>query len=130
MLARLFSKRTSIVVSVFVIWIASLFAAQGYAQVVGATLSGTITDPSGAVVPNAQVSVRNTATGVTREVTADNDGFYLPPNLLPGNYEVTVTSRGFSTAGQSNVELGVGAEQRLNVSLKVGQTSQTVEVTE
>src|SRR5579859_5350476 len=100
------------------------------AQVVGATISGTITDPSGAVVPNAQVSVRNTATGVTREVTADTAGLYLVANLLPGNYEVTVASPGFSTARQSNVELGVGAEQRLNVSLKVGQTTQTVEVTE
>ena len=130
MLARLFSKRTSVVVSVFVIWIASLFAAQGYAQVVGATLSGTIMDPSGAVIPNAQVSVRNTATGVTREVTADTAGLYLVPNLLPGNYEVTVMSPGFNTARQSNVDLAVGAAQQLNISLKVGETSQTVEVTE
>src|ERR1700730_16180321 len=130
MLARLFSKRTSVVVSVFVIWIASLFAAQGYAQVVGATLSGTIMDPSGAVVPNAQVSVRNTATGVTREVTADTAGLYLVPNLLPGNYEVTVMSPGFNTARQSNVDLAVGAAQQLNISLKVGETSQTVQVTE
>src|SRR5207244_10423930 len=116
--------------SVAVIWALSLFAAQGYAQVTGATLSGTITDPSGAVIPNAQVSVRNTATGVTREVTADTAGFYSVPNLLPGNYEVTVMSPGFSTARQSNVELGVGAQQQLNISLKVGETSQTVEVTE
>jgi len=130
MLARLFSKRTSVVVSVFVIWIASLFAAQAYAQVVGATLSGTIMDPSGAVVPNAQVTVRNTATGVTREVTADTAGLYLVPNLLPGNYEVTVMSPGFNTARQSNVDLAVGAAQQLNISLKVGETSQTVEVTE
>ena len=130
MLARLFSKRTSVVVSVFVICIASLFAAQGYAQVVGATLSGTIMDPSGAVVPNAQVSVRNTATGVTREVTADTAGLYVVANLLPGNYEVTVTSAGFNTARQSNVDLTVGAAQQLNISLKVGETSQTVEVTE
>src|SRR5207245_2010019 len=108
----------------------SLFAAQGYAQVTGATLSGTITGPSEAVIPKAQVSVRNTATGVTREVTADTAGFYSVPNLLPGNYEVTVMSPGFSTARQSNVELGVGAQQQLNISLKVGETSQTVEVTE
>src|SRR3989475_3026566 len=123
-------KRTSVILSVAVIWALSLFAVQGYAQVTGATLSGTITDPSGGVIPNAQVSVRNTATGVTREVTADTAGFYSAPNLLPGSYEVTVTSPGFSTARQSNLTLGVGAEQQLNFSLKVGQTSQTVEVTE
>ena len=130
MLARFFPKGAAVVVSVVVIWFAMVFAAQGYAQVVGATLSGTITDPSGAVVPNAQVSVRNTATGVTREVTADTAGLYLVPNLLPGNYDVTVTSPGFSSARQSNVALGVGAAQQLNVSLRVGETSQTVEVTE
>src|SRR5438309_4972306 len=130
MLTRVLPKRTAVALSVAVIWALSLFAAQGYAQVTGATLSGTITDPSGAVIPNAQVSVRNTATGVTREVTADTAGFYSVPNLLPGNYEVTVMSPGFSTARQSNVELGVGAQQQLNISLKVGETSQTVEVTE
>src|SRR5437879_5791598 len=123
-------KRTSVILSVAVIWALSLFAVQGYAQVTGATLSGTITDPSGGVIPNAQVSVRNTATGVAREVTADTAGFYSAPNLLPGSYEVTVTSPGFSTARQSNLTLGVGAEQQLNFSLRVGQTSQTVEVTE
>ena len=130
MLARLLAKRTTVVLSVAVIWALSLFAAQGYAQVTGATLSGTITDPSGGVIPNAMVSVRNTATGVTREVTADTAGFYSLPNLLAGSYEVTVTSPGFSTARQSNLTLGVGAEQQLNFSLRVGQTSQTVEVTE
>src|SRR6266699_5378375 len=130
MLARLLAKRTTVVLSVAVIWALSLFAAQGYAQVTGATLSGTITDPSGGVIPNAMVSVRNTATGVTREVTADTAGFYSLPHLLAGSYELTVTSSGFSTARQSNLTLGVGAEQQLNFSLKVGQTSQTVEVTE
>ena len=100
------------------------------AQVVGATLSGTISDPSGSVVPNAQVSVRNTATGVTRTVTADTAGLYVAPNLLPGTYEISVTAAGFSTSKESNVELGVGAQQQLNFSLKVGETSQTVQVTE
>lgn len=100
------------------------------AQVVGATLSGTITDPSGAVVPNAMVSVKNTATGVMRDATADTAGFYSIPNLLPGSYEVTVTSPGFNTARESNLTLAVGAQQQFNISLTVGQTSQTVEVTE
>ena len=67
----------------FALAIAIFFASQVRAQVAGATLSGTINDPSGAVVPNAQVSARNTATGVTRVATTDSAGFYSIPNLLP-----------------------------------------------
>ena len=106
------------------------FTGQLRAQVAGATLSGTINDPSGAVVPNAQVSARNTATGVTRAATTDSAGFYSIPNLLPGSYEVTVTAPGFSTAVQSSIELAVGAQQQLNIPMKIGETTQRVQVTE
>ena len=55
-----------------------------HAQVAGATLSGTVTDQSRAVIPDTQISIKNTATGVTRDVTTDSAGFYSAPNLLPG----------------------------------------------
>src|SRR5260370_12185070 len=97
-----------------------LFSGQLRAQVSGATLSGTINDPSAAVVPNAQVSARNTATGVTRTATSDDAGFYSIPNLLPGNYEVTVTAAAVTTAVQSNIALAVGAQQQLNIAMKIG----------
>src|SRR5712692_6461151 len=100
------------------------------AQVVGATLSGTVTDASGAVIPNAQITAKNTATGVSREATSDAAGFYLIPNLLPGSYEVRVTAKGFSTSVQSNITLAVGAQQLLNFPMRVGETTQTVQVTE
>ncbi len=109
----------------------SLFlAVAGYSQVTGATLSGTVTDASGAVVPGAQVSARDTATSITRDVTADSAGLYSIPNLLPGVYEVRVSAKGFSTALQSGLSLAVGQQQQLNFSLKVGETSTTVEVSE
>lgn len=69
-----------------------------YAQVTGATLTGTVSDPSGAAIPNAQLSIQNVATGETRTVSTDNAGLYSAPNLLPGRYDVTVTAPGFSTA--------------------------------
>src|SRR5947209_12279188 len=72
------------------------------AQVTGATLSGTVTDASGAVIAGAQVSVRNTATGISKDTTTDSAGFYALPNLAPGNYEVKVTANGFTNAVQSN----------------------------
>ncbi|HYT08386.1 MAG TPA: carboxypeptidase-like regulatory domain-containing protein, partial [Rugosimonospora sp.] len=114
----------------FALAVSIVFASQVRAQVAGATLSGTINDPSGAVVPKAQVSARNTATGVTRAATTDSAGFYSIPNLLPGNYEVSVTAPGFSTAVQSNIELAVGAQQQLNIAMKIGETTQKVQVTE
>jgi hypothetical protein len=99
------------------------------AQAVGATLSGTVTDQSGSVIPNAAVAILNTATGETRSVSANADGLYSAPNLQPGTYTVTITAAGFSKAVQNNVTLTVGGSQVLNVAMQVGQASQTVEVT-
>src|SRR6266699_3491112 len=103
---------------------------QAHAQVAGAMLSGTITDPSGAAIAGAKVAVANKATGVTRDVTTDTAGFYSAPNLLPGPYEVTASASGFSATKQPDLTLTVGAPQVLNVSLKIGEASQTVVVTE
>ena len=116
--------------AVVILAIAILSASHAYAQVSGATLSGTVTDPSGAAIVDAQVSIGNKATGVTRSVTTDSTGFYSAPNLLPGNYEITVAAKGFSTTKESNLTLTVGAQQILNVPLKIGDASQTVVVTE
>ena len=98
------------------------------AQVTGATLSGTVTDQSGAVVPKAGISIKNIATAVTRGVTTDPAGFYSAPNLLPGTYEVTAAAPGFSSEAQTGITLTVGAQQVLNFTLRVGQMAQTVEV--
>lgn len=101
---------------------------QIHAQVSGATLSGTLTDPSGSVIPNATLTIKNVATGIERQVTTDNSGVFSAPNLLPGTYDVTVTAAGFNTALQSGVVLNVGAQQLLNFSMKVGDSTTRVEV--
>src|SRR5487761_224929 len=103
--------------------------APAHAQVVGATLSGIVADASGAVMPQAQVSITNVATGVTRVVTTNSAGLYTAPNLLPGNYRVTVSARGFKTQVRSGITLTVGAQQVLNVTMQLGQVTQTVQVT-
>lgn len=100
-----------------------------YAQVSGATLSGTVTDSSGAAIPEAQVSIKNTATGVVRDVPTTSAGFYTAPNLLPGTYNVTFSLTGFATVVVSNLVLEVGSERALNQTMKIGQTTQTVVVT-
>jgi hypothetical protein len=98
------------------------------AQAVGAALSGLVTDEHGGPVPGATVSIKNVGTGVVREVSTNGDGLYSAPNLLPGTYEVRVTSQGFQTLVQKEIALTVGAQQALNLSLKVGQLNQTIEV--
>jgi Carboxypeptidase regulatory-like domain/TonB dependent receptor len=100
------------------------------AQVVGATLSGVVADSSGAAVPAAKISIRNVGTDDLREVSSNADGLYSAPNLLPGTYEVSVSAQGFSTVVQKGINLSVGAQQALNFTLKPGQVSQSVEVTD
>src|SRR5215469_3437679 len=67
------------------------------AQVTGGAISGTVTDVSAKVVPNVHILITNTATGVSREVTTNEVGFYSAPNLLPGTYEMKFTAEGFRT---------------------------------
>ena len=123
-----FAKRCSVVPLVF-FCIGLLLAGHVFAQVSGATLTGTVTDSSGAVIPNAQIVIIDVATGVTRNVSTGSAGLYTAPNLLPGTYEIRVTAPGFSTQVQKSITLTVGVQQALDIKLQVGQVSQTVEVT-
>lgn len=100
------------------------------AQVAGATLSGEITDPSGASIANASVSIRNVGTGEVREVQSNGDGFYSAPNLLPGSYEVSASAEGFSKIVQRDITLNVGAQQSLSLSLKPGKVTEVINVTD
>jgi len=123
------SQKTATSLAVAMIVLFGLFISlPAHAQVVGATLSGTVTDQSAAVIPTAQISIRNVATGITRNIAADTAGFYTAPNLLPGNYEITVSSRGFATEIRTGVTLDVGAQQVLNITMRVGQTTEKIEV--
>ena len=97
------------------------------AQGAGATLSGSVSDPSSGVIPNATVAIKNSGTGDVRQTTSNAGGFYSAPSLQPGNYDVTVTAKGFRGAS-SAITLNVGAQQELNFNLKVGDVSQSVEV--
>jgi hypothetical protein len=123
--------RLGIFVYVFCIAVALLLtnAVPSRAQVAGATLTGTITDSSGGQVPNAQVVIKDVSTGVERTVTTNKDGFYIAANLLPAEYQVTVTATGFNTEIKNGIKLNVGMEQEFNLVLQVGTVTHRVEVT-
>jgi hypothetical protein len=102
----------------------------GLAQELAATLTGTVTDPSGAVVAGATVSVHNNETGVdVRSLTTTSTGNFNITNLPAGRYTVTVRNAGFESYVANEVILNVAEKHTLDVSLKTGKTSETIEVT-
>ncbi|MGH8247852.1 MAG: carboxypeptidase regulatory-like domain-containing protein [Gammaproteobacteria bacterium] len=106
-----------------------LVALTTFAQVEQATLTGTVSDQSGAVVPNAEVAVTNVQTGVVARTRTNQEGHYRVPYLHPGRYEVLVESAGFTKARVSDVDLTVGLTATVNVILKPGSLQQEVTVT-
>src|SRR5215471_8750178 len=99
-----------------------------HAQVTGGTISGTVIDSAGRVVPNVSITIVNTATDVSREITTNEEGFYSAPNLLPGDYEVSFQKKGFRTDKKSGITLTVAASLTLDETLRVGSVSETVNV--
>src|SRR5579871_5082939 len=98
------------------------------AQTFRGTILGTVTDPSGAVVSGAKVTVKNTGTGLERSTETSGDGSYSVPELPIGSYDVTVTQSGFQTFVAKGVTVDVATERRVDASLKTGEVSTKVEV--
>src|SRR3989475_2923639 len=99
------------------------------AQTVGASLLGVVTDSSGAVVKDADVVVLSVATGITRELKTDATGHYRIPVLQPGEYEVHITAAGFQPLPRRGIQLAVGENAVINVSLEIGRVADEVTVT-
>jgi Carboxypeptidase regulatory-like domain len=115
--------RNTILIACFLV----LAVCSGFAQST-ATLSGNVTDPSGAVVPQARIRVRGLTTGVTREVTSDSAGDYNVPSLQPGNYSVTVKAQGFADYSVPSVTLEVDQNVTINAKLGIASTGEVVRV--
>src|SRR5579864_4941624 len=123
-------KQSSVTFGLVVIAVSAVCFWSGLAaaQVAGATLSGLVTDSSGAAIADATVTTKNLATGEVRVVQTNSEGFYSMPNLLPGSYDVSVAAKQFTKTLQKGIVLTVGAQQALNLSLKPGQVTEVVEV--
>src|SRR5260370_27967326 len=94
-----------------------------------AAISGTVSDPSGAVITGAQVTVRNIETDQLRTVATSESARYFAPALSPGNYDVTATATGFERMTHSQVSLTAGRELSVDFSMHPGGVSEKVEVT-
>ncbi len=99
-----------------------------HAQVAGGTITGTLVDGSERVISNATVSITNTATGINRTVTTNEDGLFIAPNLVPATYVLKFVAPGFKSEEKREIELSVGATVTINMAMQIGATSETVEV--
>jgi len=101
-----------------------------HGQTTNGLITGAVSDSTGASIPGANVDVVNIGTGVHRTTKSNADGEYILPQLSPGNYKLTVTVNGFTTINRENIQLQVNQSVTLNFQLAVGQTSETVNVTD
>jgi hypothetical protein len=99
-----------------------------HAQSDSSSLSGTVTDSSGAVVANAKITARNEATQTTREAVSMGDGNFTIPNLAPGTYSVRVEATGFQTTSLNEVHVDPNIGRRVDVEMKVGEATTSVTV--
>src|SRR3984893_10087883 len=113
----------------FLLIVSMLLITSAYGQVSGGTLNGTVTDPSGSSIPGAKVLIKNVATGIETAVETNGNGFYTVPNLLAGEYRLTITASGFNTATETGITMTVGGQRTLDVVLPIGTTTHVVEVT-
>ncbi len=113
----------------FAILLALLFSVSSFAQQLTGTLSGTTYDQSGAVVPNADVVLKNTASNDTRHTTSNGDGYFNFSAVQPGTYSVTITAAGFNGWQQTGIVMNQGDNRTLpNIALQVGTATQQVQV--
>jgi outer membrane receptor protein involved in Fe transport len=112
----------------FLLFVCLLVALSAAAQNTTGTIQGTVTDPQGAAVPNATVTITNVGTAESRTATTSNQGFYTVPELAVGTYDVTVTQPNFKTFVSKHVSLDASSVSTVNAALQVGSVNEQVSV--
>ena len=121
-LSRRFDLRSLFTLLLIVMAFSSVALAQD------ATIVGSVTDPTGAAVPNASITITNTETGIDRTVTTGTDGQYVAPELKIGHYLVKAQATGFKAQERKDLVLQVGDRTRIDFKLEVGNTTETITV--
>ena len=111
------------------IMILSLVPTMSFGQVTTGTIFGTVTDPQGAAIANATVTVTDIAKGTTDTATTNGSGNYTVTHLIPDAYSVKIEAPGFQTYEQKGITVVADASERVDAQVQVGSASQTVEVT-
>src|ERR1035441_6951252 len=119
------SIRIALCLTVLLVMTGRLFAQAGATG----TILGTITDTSGAIVPNVKVTITNTATNVSFHAVTGSSGDYYAPSLNPGTYTVSAEVKGFAKSVTSGFELAVDQKVRIDLAMKPGAVTETLEVT-
>src|SRR6266404_5020705 len=109
--------------------VASLCASAAFAQVQSGRVVGTVYDPQKATVAGAIVTITDVATNLSKRVTADDSGSFVITPLEPGIYSLSTTAPGFQTTVRGGIELAVGQAARVDIELRIGETSTEVRVT-
>src|SRR5882757_1468819 len=102
---------------------------QGFAQDTNASLTGTVTDPNGAAIPNVSLTLTNEVTQFKIKVTANDAGEFIIANIPPGKYVLSATANGFKSVTQKGIQLATTQQGRLNVQLPIGDVAQNITVT-
>src|SRR2546425_9391022 len=100
------------------------------AQTVGASLQGTVSDPTGAVISSAAVQIVNVETGAARNLVTDDGGRWREPVLLPGEYQIRVTAPGFQTLLRKGIHLAIGQDAVIDLRLELGSTQIVIDLIE
>jgi hypothetical protein len=99
-----------------------------YAQTVGASLQGTVTDPTGALMPKVKIEIKNVATGIAKSSETSDAGLFREPVLPPGEYELRASAEGFQTVVQKGITLAIGQAGVANIVLQLGRTGTEITV--
>jgi hypothetical protein len=127
-LGKLFVRRSTWPFVIAMLLLTLLVANRSYAQFNNGAITGTLRDTTGAVIPNATVTIRNVNTGITTELKTNRDGAYEALALIPGTYAVEGTAAGFNTAKNEAVDVHVQTRAQVDLTLSAGGKNETIEV--
>src|SRR6202046_5027700 len=124
-----YGKNVAVVAALFLTLCIALSLPRALAQAIFGSVNGVVTDPTGAAIPNASITITDTDKGTTRVVTTSDSGLYLVHDLIPDHYQFKIEAPGFASVQSEVISVSADSSAQVNFELKPGTASQTIEVT-